>query len=183
MFCVAETLLFPFGHFVINYVSKIMSVLMIKYDFLNVWTFSFMAMFISIKCKWSNKNHFQLCHNNPLFSLIQSSPNHVFFCVKHIKINNFGFTSIHFWLDNERNFYTFISTQFPTAVLTPLLSDLQPQITLTQRAMTSSSDKEVMRPQESLDNDFPSKDGGTERCGTYESKWFTIRVYESLVWS
>lgn len=34
MFCVAETLLFPFGQFVINYVSKIMSVLIIKYDFL-----------------------------------------------------------------------------------------------------------------------------------------------------
>lgn len=34
MFCVAEALLFPFGQFVITYVSKIMSVLMIKYDFL-----------------------------------------------------------------------------------------------------------------------------------------------------
>lgn len=37
MFCVAEALLFPFGQFVITYVSKIMSVLIIKYlTFLNV---------------------------------------------------------------------------------------------------------------------------------------------------
>lgn len=34
MFCVAEALLFPFGQFVITSVSKIMSVLIIKYDFL-----------------------------------------------------------------------------------------------------------------------------------------------------
>lgn len=42
MFCVAETLLFPFGHFVITCVSqKILYVLIIKYDFLNVWTILF----------------------------------------------------------------------------------------------------------------------------------------------
>lgn len=34
MFCVAEALLFPFGQFVITYVSKIMSVLILSYDFL-----------------------------------------------------------------------------------------------------------------------------------------------------
>lgn len=73
MFCVAEALLFPFGRFVITSVSRKKPVclcLLWSYDFLKCLNhFCFMDMFISIKCKWSNKNHFQLRHitNQPTF--------------------------------------------------------------------------------------------------------------------
>lgn len=45
MFCVAEALLFPFGQFVITFVSKILSVLIISYDFLKC-----LSRFVSWTC-------------------------------------------------------------------------------------------------------------------------------------
>lgn len=160
-----------------------MSVLLIKYDFLNVWTFYFMPMFISIKCKWSNKNH------SPSFLLTPVLPKPRFFLSQMYKYKQyFGFISTNWWRpdqnnDQERNFCTFLH-KFNSIHHRCIDSYC---LTSSCKSHSHSRSWHHHRIRRSGDPSSQwrmiSKAKMVEPWGTYGSKWFIISVYQSGLWS
>lgn len=101
--------------------------------------------------------------------------NHKWVSPKNLTVSNKNTHSIlvylnwlrEIWQKMIKKKYIFV-LKVPIPLLTLLLSDLQPQMTLTQEVMTSSSDKEVRWPQQSLEDDCQSKDRKLWNAGLKE---------------
>lgn len=161
-----------------------MSVLLIKYDFLNVWTLSFMAMFISIKCKWSNKNHSPSFLLTPVLHKPRLFLSQMYKCKQY-----FGFIFTNWGRPDQNNnqeifFCTFLHFKFNSIFHRCIDSYC---LTSSCKSHSHSGSWHHHRIRRSGDPGSQwrmiSKAKMVEPCGTYGSKWFITSVYHSGLWS
>lgn len=134
--------------------------------------------FLSWPCLYQLNVNYQIKIIHPLSSLL-SCTNHVFLSQMYKYKHYFGFILTNWGRpdqnnDQERNFCILIQLS-SSWLYWLLLSDLQLQIPVTQQVMTSSPDKEVRWPQQSVEDDFQSKDGGT-----LWNIWLKVIYYQCL---
>lgn len=141
--------------------------------------------FLSWPCLYQLNVNDQIKIIHPLFSLLQSCPNHVFVSQMYKYEQYFGFISTNWGRldqndDQERNVCTLNSTQFFIAVFTLIVWPPAANPTHSRswhhhwirRSGDPSSQWRMI-----------SKAKMVEPCGTYGSKWFIISVYQSGLWS
>lgn len=137
--------------------------------------------FLSWPCLYQLNVNDQIKIIHPLFSLLQSCPIHVFFLSQMYKYKlNILVLSQTIEGDltkimTEKEIFALWIQLNSSWLYWLLLSDLQLQIPLSQQVMTSSPGKEVRWPQQSVEDDFQSKDGGT-----LWNIWLKVIYYQCL---